>query len=107
MNSEIVVSVCMGTGGIAAGGDMVMEAFEKEFEEAGVANATVKEQSRLHKVGCRGFCARDVLVDISVNGIVSTYQYIQADMVINAPCQTVTSRMVSYFLSIHERLNSQ
>lgn len=81
MNSEIVVSVCMGTGGIAAGGDMVMNAFLKEFEEAGVANATVKEQTRIHKVGCRGFCARDVLVDISVNGIVSTYQYIQADMV--------------------------
>ncbi|PHR28129.1 MAG: NADH-quinone oxidoreductase subunit NuoF [Desulfotalea sp.] len=81
MNSEIVVSVCMGTGGIAAGGDMVMQAFEKEFEEAGVSNAIVKEHTRLHKVGCRGFCARDVLVDISVGGIISTYQYIQADMV--------------------------
>ena len=81
MNSEIVVSVCMGTGGIAAGGDMVMKAFQEEFAEAGIANATVVEHTRLHKVGCRGFCARDVLVDISVNGIVSTYQYIQPDMV--------------------------
>lgn len=99
MNSEIVVSVCMGTGGIAAGGDMVMKAFEEELEEAGVANATVKEQSRLHKVGCRGFCARDVLVDISVNGIVSTYQYIQADMVkrlVNDHC--VGARPVSEWL---------
>jgi NADH:ubiquinone oxidoreductase subunit F (NADH-binding)/(2Fe-2S) ferredoxin len=35
----------------------------------------------LHKVGCRGFCARDVLVDVAVDKNISTYQYIQADMV--------------------------
>ena len=81
MNSEIVVSVCMGTGGIAAGGDMVMAAFIKEFKEAGIANATVQDRARIHKVGCRGFCARDVLVDISIDGIVSTYQYVKPDMV--------------------------
>ncbi|OGR19124.1 MAG: NADH dehydrogenase [Desulfobacterales bacterium GWB2_56_26] len=81
MNDGIVVNVCMGTGGIAAGGDMVMQEFIKEFETAGVKNATVKEKCRLHKVGCRGFCARDVLVDITVDGQVSTYQYIQPEMV--------------------------
>ena len=81
MNSGIVVNVCMGTGGIAAGGDMVMQEFIKELEAAGVENATVKEKCRLHKVGCRGFCARDVLVDITIDGKVSTYQYIQQDMV--------------------------
>ncbi len=81
MNSEVIVNVCMGTGGIAAGGDQVMVAFVSEFESAGIENATVKEKCRLHKVGCRGFCARDVLVDISVDGNVSTYQYIQEDMV--------------------------
>ncbi|MGB3210980.1 MAG: NADH-quinone oxidoreductase subunit NuoF [Desulforhopalus sp.] len=81
MNSEVIVNVCMGTGGIAAGGDQVMEAFISEFETAGVENATVKENCRLHKVGCRGFCARDVLVDVTIDDNVSTYQYIQADMV--------------------------
>ena len=81
MASEIIVNVCMGTGGIAAGGDMVMNEFVKEFEAAGIENATVKEKCRLHKVGCRGFCARDVLVDVTVDGDVSTYQYIQPDMV--------------------------
>jgi len=81
MNSEVIVNVCLGTGGIAAGGDLVMEEFTKEFEAAGVENATVQENCRLHKVGCRGFCARDVLVDVTVDGNVSTYQYIQADMV--------------------------
>ncbi|WP_457577909.1 NADH-quinone oxidoreductase subunit NuoF [Desulfomarina sp.] len=81
MNSEITVNVCMGTGGIAAGGDMVMEEFKKEFEAAGIKNATIKENCKLHKVGCRGFCARDVLVDITVNGESSTYEYIQPKMV--------------------------
>jgi len=81
MDSEVIVNICMGTGGIAAGGDQVMAAFIRELDSAGVKNATVKENCRLHKVGCRGFCARDVLVDIAVDGEVSTYQYIQEDMV--------------------------
>jgi NADH:ubiquinone oxidoreductase subunit F (NADH-binding)/(2Fe-2S) ferredoxin len=81
MASEIVVNVCMGTGGIAAGGDLVMGAFIKEFAAAAIENAVVMEKCRLHKVGCRGFCARDVLVDITIDGQVSTYQYIQPDMV--------------------------
>lgn len=81
MASDIIVNVCMGTGGIAAGGALVMDAFIKEFAAAGLEKTTVKEKCRLHKVGCRGFCARDVLVDITVDGAVSTYQYIQPDMV--------------------------
>jgi NADH:ubiquinone oxidoreductase subunit F (NADH-binding) len=32
-------------------------------------------------VGCRGFCARDVLVDVIINGEKTTYQYIKPDMV--------------------------
>jgi len=71
----------MGTGGIAAGAEMVMTAFKEEFAAAGVKNARIEERCRLHKVGCRGFCARDVLVDVSVGGEVSTYQYIQPEMV--------------------------
>jgi NADH:ubiquinone oxidoreductase subunit F (NADH-binding)/(2Fe-2S) ferredoxin len=81
VNSEIIVNVCMGTGGIAAGAEMVMTAFKEEFAAAGVKNARIEERCRLHKVGCRGFCARDVLVDVSVGGEVSTYQYIQPEMV--------------------------
>ncbi|MBM9530379.1 NADH-quinone oxidoreductase subunit NuoF [Desulfoprunum benzoelyticum] len=71
----------MGTGGIAAGAEMVMKAFQDEFAAAGLENATVQNRCKLHKVGCRGFCAKDVLVDISVDGEVSTYQFIQEDMV--------------------------
>jgi NADH:ubiquinone oxidoreductase subunit F (NADH-binding) len=81
VNNEITVNVCLGTGGIAAGADMVMEAFRQEFESAGVKNAKVQEHCKLHKVGCRGFCARDVLVDVSKGDNTWTYQYIQPDMV--------------------------
>ena len=81
MNSQVTVNVCMGTGSIAAGGDQVIQAFRHEFKEAGIENAAVLENCRLHQVGCRGFCARDVLVDITIDGEVSTYQYIEPGMV--------------------------
>jgi len=81
VKSEIIVNVCMGTGGIAAGGEMVMKAFQEEIAAAGVDNVKVQDRCKLHKVGCRGFCAKDVLVDINVDGEVSTYQYIQPEMV--------------------------
>jgi len=71
----------MGTGGIAAGAEMVMEAFQKEFDSAGVKNASIQKHCKTHKVGCRGFCARDVLVDVSFGGNTWTYQYIQPEMV--------------------------
>jgi NADH:ubiquinone oxidoreductase subunit F (NADH-binding)/NAD-dependent dihydropyrimidine dehydrogenase PreA subunit len=80
MNKEVSIKVCMGTGGIAAGGVEVMSSFEKAFAAAGI-RATVEKNCSMHKVGCRGFCARDVLVDVTINGNKSTYQYIKPDMV--------------------------
>ncbi|MFN2354607.1 MAG: NADH-ubiquinone oxidoreductase-F iron-sulfur binding region domain-containing protein [Desulfopila sp.] len=71
----------MGTGGIAAGAVEVMEAFRRELKDAGIKDAVVEKHCRLHKVGCRGFCARDVLVDISVGEDTATYQYIESGMV--------------------------
>jgi NADH-quinone oxidoreductase subunit F len=80
MNKDISIKVCMGTGGIAAGGVQVMSSFEKTLAAIGI-NATVEKNCSVHKVGCRGFCARDVLVDVIINGDKSTYQYIKPDMV--------------------------
>ena len=80
MNKDISIKVCMGTGGIAAGGVEVMSTFEKAFAAAGL-QATVEKNCSMHKVGCRGFCARDVLVDVIVDDNKSTYQYIKPDMV--------------------------
>jgi NADH:ubiquinone oxidoreductase subunit F (NADH-binding)/(2Fe-2S) ferredoxin len=80
MKKDISIRVCMGTGGIAAGGVEVMNTFEKALAAAGL-QATVEKNCSMHKVGCRGFCARDVLVDVAINENKSTYQYIKPDMV--------------------------
>ncbi len=68
---KIVISVCTGTGGVAAGAYNVIAAFEEALAREGLS---ARFESRCHKVGCRGFCAKDVLVDVSVNGKAETYQ---------------------------------
>ena len=60
------VHICMGTGGVAAGGREVFKAFEQGIEELKL-EAEVKK--KLKPTGCRGLCAKDVLVDIYVPGI--------------------------------------
>jgi len=77
---DIQIKVCMGTGGIAAGGTEVIAAFEDRFNSLGI-DASVEQNCSVHKVGCRGFCARDVLVDVIIEGKKSTYEYIKPDMV--------------------------
>ena len=78
--SGIEIKVCMGTGGIAAGGEGVLGAFGEFLARADIQARIEKNCSR-HKVGCRGFCARDVLVDVIIDGQRTTYQYIKPDMV--------------------------
>ncbi|MCG6894815.1 MAG: NADH-quinone oxidoreductase subunit NuoF [Desulfobacteraceae bacterium] len=75
---EIVISVCTGTGGVAAGGYKVIEAFDRTLQEKGME---AQFKPRTHKVGCRGFCAKDVLVDVAVNGEVQTYQFVTPEKV--------------------------
>lgn len=77
---NIAIKVCMGTGGIAAGGPGVVSAFREEIQAAGI-NASVENNCSVHNVGCRGFCARDVLVDVIIDGEKTTYEYIKSDMV--------------------------
>jgi NADH:ubiquinone oxidoreductase subunit F (NADH-binding)/(2Fe-2S) ferredoxin len=80
LKNDLLIRICMGTGGIAAGGSEVMHAFKRELDGKGI-RADIKKHCSLHKVGCRGLCARDVLVDIVRNGVKTTYQYIKPDMV--------------------------
>ncbi len=80
MSKDVSIKICMGTGGIAAGGVEVKAAFEKSLASAGI-RAAVEKNCSVHKVGCRGFCARDVLVDVILDGAKTTYQYIKPDMV--------------------------
>jgi NADH:ubiquinone oxidoreductase subunit F (NADH-binding)/(2Fe-2S) ferredoxin/Pyruvate/2-oxoacid:ferredoxin oxidoreductase delta subunit len=80
VNKEIEIKVCTGTGGIAAGGKEVLSAFKKTLPSAGI-EAGFLENCSIHKVGCRGFCSKDVLVDIVIDGEKTTYENIKPDMV--------------------------
>ncbi len=77
---KIEIKVCMGPVGITAGGPAVLDAFGEELGRAGVAARLEKNCTR-HKVGCKGFCSRDVLVDVVIDGRRTTYQYVKPHMV--------------------------
>ena len=80
MTRDISVNVCMGTGGIAGGGAEVMEAFQQEFQSNSL-DGEIGKRCKAGKVGCRGFCAKDVLVDITINDKTCTYQHVKPAMV--------------------------
>jgi NADH-quinone oxidoreductase subunit F len=80
MKHDLTIRVCMGTGGIAAGGSEVMNAFKRQLKIKGIA-ADIRKHCHIHKVGCRGLCAKDVLVDIIRKGVRTTYQFIKPAMV--------------------------
>jgi NADH:ubiquinone oxidoreductase subunit F (NADH-binding)/(2Fe-2S) ferredoxin/Pyruvate/2-oxoacid:ferredoxin oxidoreductase delta subunit len=78
--AEVTVKVCMGTGGVAAGGREVLAAFQECFAAKGLSGS-VEDRCGAHQVGCRGFCAKDVLVDVIVGGNATTYQFVNPGMV--------------------------
>lgn len=80
MKNDLLIKICMGTGGIAAGGSEVMEAFKKQLRVKGI-KADISKHCSIHRVGCRGLCAKDVLVDIILNNVKTTYQFIKPYMV--------------------------
>jgi len=80
VNNGIIVNICMGTGGMAAGSVEVMETFRQELRNNGL-DGEVGNRCKAKQVGCRGFCARDVLVDIIIDGERTTYQYVKPKMV--------------------------
>ena len=76
---DLLIRVCVGTGGLAAGSSEVIDEFYKELGTHGL-KAEI-EKKCVNKTGCRGFCARDVLVDVILDGNISTYQFIKPEMV--------------------------
>lgn len=80
MNREIIIKVCTGTSGIASGGEAVLETFRNIIATTGI-EATMYENCSAHQSGCRGFCKKDVLVDIIINGERTTYMHVTPDMV--------------------------
>jgi len=80
VKGDVKIKVCMGPSGIALGGAEVIEAFKKEINTAGI-KALVGDQCSLHKVGCRGLCTKDILVEVTINGKKTIYENIKPDKV--------------------------
>jgi len=80
MNKDILIKVCTGPGGVASGGEEVLSAFKNAVSSTGI-EATVDKRCSAQRVGCMGFCAKDVLVDIIINGEKTTYKHVKPDMV--------------------------
>ncbi len=74
------VRVCVGSGGLAAGSQDVIDAFNRELKARKLRPGV--EKKCVDKTGCRGFCARDVLLDITVGGEKLTYQYVKPEYVV-------------------------
>jgi NADH:ubiquinone oxidoreductase subunit F (NADH-binding)/Pyruvate/2-oxoacid:ferredoxin oxidoreductase delta subunit/(2Fe-2S) ferredoxin len=79
MNREIIIKVCTGTSGVASGGKEVLATFRKIIASARI-EATIYERCSAQQSGCRGFCKKDVLVDVIINGEKTTYTHIKPDM---------------------------
>lgn len=77
---KVIVRVCIGTGGLAAGGKEVISSFKKTISDVCV-DVDLDFTCHYQKVGCRGFCARDVLVDVVDDERKVTYQGIKPEMV--------------------------
>lgn len=75
---KVIVRVCIGTGGLAAGGKEVIQAFKKAISDFCV-DLDLDFTCHYQKVGCRGFCARDVLVDVVDGDTSVTYQGVKPD----------------------------
>jgi NADH:ubiquinone oxidoreductase subunit F (NADH-binding)/(2Fe-2S) ferredoxin len=80
MKGDVKIKICMGPGGIAEGAADIIEAFNKELNTTGV-KASVENRCSVHKVGCLGFCAKDVLVDVIINNDKTTYEQVKIGMV--------------------------
>ncbi len=79
-NDDIEIKVCMGPSGIASGGADVIEAFKKELTIAGI-KAKIGNRCSVHKVGCLGLCAKDLLVEVTIDGKKTIYENIKPNKV--------------------------
>jgi NADH-quinone oxidoreductase subunit F len=79
-NRSVTIKVCLGTSGSAAGGEEVLKLFRRHVVESGI-EAQIGKRCSYRKVGCRGFCSKDVLVDVIMNGSKTTYQSVTPIMV--------------------------
>ena len=76
---DLVIKVCVGNGGIAAGSQDVIKEFIKQLEQHNI-KADVARMC-VNKTGCRGFCAKDVIVEVNLKGDREVYQRITLEKV--------------------------
>jgi (2Fe-2S) ferredoxin len=76
---DLLIKVCVGTGGLAAGSQDVINQFTKQLKSQGIKADIAKKC--VNKTGCRGFCAKDVIVEIRLNGNTDVYQLITPEKV--------------------------
>ena len=105
--SKSIISVCLGTGGIAAGGDKVFAEFERELKKKKLDTTIGKRVCKTAKTGCRGLCAKDVLVDISIPETkTQTYERVTVDMVPQiVEDHLINSKPVEKWLAKHDYHN--
>jgi NADH-quinone oxidoreductase subunit F len=79
-SKELIIKICTGTGGIAAGSELIMDTFNELLGSAGV-DASVRKRCSTDKVGCMGLCTNDVLVEIIHGDKISVYEHVKPEMV--------------------------
>lgn len=81
MNKKsIEIRVCLGTSGKASGGEDVLMAFKQHLNRVDLITE-LGQRCKIKGVGCRGFCSKDVLVDIVIDEKKTTYQAVTPHMV--------------------------
>ena len=81
-SNTIKVTVCLSLSGIAEGAMGVYKEFEKQLAAINGSVELGEKTCGLGQVGCRGYCSRDVLVDVYVPGQQRvTYEKVKPDMV--------------------------
>ena len=81
---QIKITVCLSLSGIAEGGEEVYAEFQKQISEMEANAALGERKCEMGQVGCRGYCSRDVLVDVYVPGENRvTYEKVKPAMVKN------------------------
>lgn len=76
---DLSIKVCVGNGGLAAGSQDVINEFVRELKSRGIKADVAK--MCVNKTGCRGFCSKDVIVEVNIGGNKEVYQRITSDKV--------------------------
>ena len=78
----VKITICKSLSGIAEGAEQVYAEFQKQIAEMEGKAELGERKCDMGQVGCRGYCSRDVLVDVYIPGQDRvTYEKVKPDMV--------------------------